>query len=77
MKKLLQYILENIIDKSDFSLEEETGESGVNLRIKVKKEVIGLVIGKAGKTIKALQDILRVKSKLENTGIFLTVEEKN
>lgn len=77
MKKLLQYILENTIDKDDFSLEEEVGEAGVNMKIKVNKEKIGLVIGKSGKTIKALQDILRAKSKLESTSVFLTVEEKN
>lgn len=76
MKKLLQYILENIIDKADFSLEEEAVESSLNIKIKVAKEKIGLLIGKSGKTIKALQDVLRAKSKLESTRVFLTVEEK-
>jgi predicted RNA-binding protein YlqC (UPF0109 family) len=76
MNKLLQFILENVVDKDDFVLDEEVGDSGVNMKIKVNKEKIGLVIGKGGKTIKALQDILRVKSKLENTNVFLTVEEK-
>lgn len=75
MKKLLQFILENIVDKADFVIEENTNPDGTYETVKVNKDKIGMVIGKEGKTIKAIQDILRIKGRLENTRIFISVQE--
>lgn len=76
MKQLLQFILENIVDKDDFVIEEKIEENRFFETLKVNKEKIGIIIGKEGKTIKALQDLLRIKAKLEGSSVFVSVEEK-
>lgn len=76
MKKLLEYILEGIIGKNSFAIEEKIDEDTYTYDLKVDPESIGLIIGKGGKTINAIQAILRVKGKLENKKVFVNVAEE-
>lgn len=75
MKDTLRFILENIIEPEDFEIEETEEGDRTTLKIKAQKDKIGIIIGKEGKTIKAIQDLLRAKSKLEKKFVFLSVEE--
>ncbi len=86
MKELLQYILEEICGSKDFEITEtestETESSVktapgkyINFTVKAKPENIGLIIGKNGKTIRAIRNILRVRATLEKSGVSLTVVE--
>lgn len=61
VKELAKYLLEQILEKEDLlSLEvEETGEV-LTLKIEVKPEIIGRLIGKQGKIIKSLRNLLRI-----------------
>ncbi len=74
MKDLLDYILRNILGKdSTFEILEEDDGSIVKLTIKTADDEGGIVIGKQGKVIKAIRNILRIKATLEKKKIILLV----
>jgi predicted RNA-binding protein YlqC (UPF0109 family) len=75
MKKLLEFLLQNIVDKGEFEIEETTEDDREILNIKADKSVIGLIIGKDGQTIKNLRRILSIKGTLEGKLINISVSE--
>ncbi|MBU0569189.1 KH domain-containing protein [Patescibacteria group bacterium] len=75
MKELLTYILEKLTGKKDIKIEEKKEGDNVYLEIFSDPENIGLIIGKNGNTIKAIQDVLRVRARLENVMVFVNVSE--
>jgi len=76
MKDLLEFILKGITGKDNFVIEEEVNEDAYSFRIILEPDSIGLIIGKGGKTIKAVQTLLRVRGKLENKKVFVNVSSK-
>ncbi|HLE48590.1 MAG TPA: KH domain-containing protein [Patescibacteria group bacterium] len=77
MKDLLSYLLKNLTGVETFEVVEETSDDGfIKLTAKLPKELIGLVIGKEGKTINAIRAILRSKATLDKKGFTLEVQEK-
>ncbi len=75
MKKLLEFIIEKLTGKKDIEIEEKKEGDNVYLEIFSDPENIGLIIGKNGQTIKAIQDVLRVRARLENVMVFVNVSE--
>lgn len=74
MKELLDFILRNILGKtSKFEIIEEDDGSIVKLIVKTADDEGGMVIGKGGKVIKAIRNILRIKATLEKKKIVLVV----
>lgn len=76
MKELLLFILENITGSK--SLEIKLAEDGDHLTFEIvsPKEFIGLIIGKQGKTVKAIRNILKIKATLEKKTFTLNISEK-
>jgi len=64
MKDLLEYIVKQIVDQVDqIKIEEKKGENGfVLLELTVAPEDMGKVIGKGGKIINAIRQILKIKA---------------
>lgn len=86
MKELLDFILRNILGKnSKYNITEEDdgppglGEAGsiVKLTVKTADDEGGIIIGKQGKVIKAIRNILRIKATLEKKKIILLVNPLN
>ncbi|OGM11451.1 hypothetical protein A2Z22_00170 [Candidatus Woesebacteria bacterium RBG_16_34_12] len=76
MKELVEYIVKEITGSDDF-LVEETSENGrVDLLIKANPDLIGIIIGKSGYTIKSIRNLLRIKAVLEKNSFSLNVVEK-
>ncbi len=75
MKELLEYILQGITGSDEINVEETENDSAVTFTIKSPKEYIGLIIGKEGKTIKSIRNILRIKATLEEKLVDLDVQE--
>lgn len=75
MQELLQYIINGILGHSDFEILETQEDGRAVLTIKTKPENIGLVVGKEGRTIKAIQELVRVRGKKENQNVYIRVEE--
>ena len=76
MKDLLSFIVEGIIGKKGFEISEETEEERTHFLIKAPEESIGIIIGKEGKTIKAIRMLLKVRATLEKKGVSVSVEPK-
>lgn len=76
MKKLLRYIVEGITGSDDFEIEKIQEDDKITLDIKAEPSIIGLIIGKNGKTIKSIRSILKIRSTLEENLVFINVSEK-
>lgn len=77
MRKLLEFILNELIGQDFYEIEEKPeGEEHVEFLVKVSKEKLGIVIGKEGHTVKSIQDVLRVKAKTEGKSVYVKVEER-
>ena len=75
MKKLLEYIVGGILGNKDFTVKESVEDDFVGLSIKVPSKDIGLIIGKEGKIIKAIRNLLKVRATLERKGVSVSIEE--
>ncbi len=63
MKELITYIAEALVDYPDqVSVSEIVGEQSSILELKVAKEDLGKVIGKQGRTARAMRTILSAVS---------------
>lgn len=70
MKKALKYILLSIVEKGDKVKVEESEENGiVNFTVKVAKEDMGKVIGKNGKIIRSIRNVLKIPAIKQNKKI--------
>ncbi len=75
MKDLLNYIIATITGKDDLEIQETTDGNLTNLSVKVPKEFMGLLIGKEGRVIKSIRNILKVRATLEKKGLNINLEE--
>jgi len=74
MKDLLGYIISSITGSSDFTIEEtHPEETRVNFEVVADPAIIGLIIGKEGKTIKNIRKILSIRATREKLGVNINV----
>jgi predicted RNA-binding protein YlqC (UPF0109 family) len=73
MEELLKYLVENITGNSKIKISKSEEEGNVNFTIKPPDDVVGLIIGKAGKTIKAISSLLKVRATLEKKRVNVEV----
>lgn len=76
MKELLDYIVKGILGNDNSEIKESNDESRIELTVLAEKEDIGLLIGKGGSTVRSIRNLLRVRSTLDKTGVYLSIEEK-
>jgi uncharacterized protein len=75
MEELLTFLLKNITGK-DIPVSQTEEDGHIVFEISPESDIIGLVIGKNGKTIKAIQEIMRVRARKENAFIYIRVAEQ-
>lgn len=77
MKELAEYIFKNIVDNPDkVNITESTNEEGgVLLTATVAEEDMGKVIGKSGKVINAIRQVLKIAAIRQNQRVNLTLAE--
>ncbi len=78
MKDALLYILQSIVtepEKVDINEEEENGV--INLTVKVGKDDMGKVIGKNGKIIRAIRNVMKINAIKQNKKINITLAESS
>jgi uncharacterized protein len=73
MKDLLTFLIKNITGSTDFTVDETKEEGKVSFFVKANPEVVGLIIGKEGKTIKNIRRIVSVRATLEDKVINISV----
>jgi uncharacterized protein len=75
MNDLLEFMLKAILGKAKFSIQETTEGERTIYSIKTKPENVGLIIGKGGRVIKALRNLLKVRATLEKKVVSLNIAE--
>lgn len=75
MKELLAFIVENLVENpKDVKVSQSSGyNEEVILELKVNPEDMGLVIGKGGKVIKSIRNIIRTKAILDQKKVNLVL----
>lgn len=76
MEKLLEFIVKSIVEKPakvEIKKEEKEGISEFFLR--VDPEDIKIIIGKKGRTIRAIRNLLRLRAMKEGIRVNLQLEE--
>ena len=76
MKDLIKYIAQALVDNPDkVEVSEVQGEQTSVIELRVSKEDLGKVIGKQGKTAKAMRTILSAASaKVHNRTVLEIIE---
>ncbi|HBP10579.1 MAG TPA: RNA-binding protein [Nitrospina sp.] len=76
MKNLVMTMVKALVDKpEEVSLREVEGEKTTVLELRVAKEDLGKVIGKQGKTAKAMRTILNaMATKLKKRAVLEIIE---
>ena len=76
MKDTLLFLLQSIVDHpDDIVVEEARDESRVLLTVSANSEDIGKIIGKSGRIIKALRDLIKLIATKENTYVDVVLAE--
>lgn len=76
MKQLLEYLTKGITGNKDITIEEQEAEGEKTYTIVAPKDVIGLLIGRAGRTIRALRTVARIRAVKDGEKIRIEVREK-
>lgn len=74
MEELLEYMLDNIIE-GEYTITAEDQEGFIVYKITAPQDQIGRVIGKGGKTINALKNILKIRAVREEKKIDIQISE--
>jgi predicted RNA-binding protein YlqC (UPF0109 family) len=76
MKDTLLFIITSIVEKPDkVSVTEEEADGVINFTVTVDKEDMGKIIGKGGKVIKAIRNVLKIPAIKNNKKIFISLSE--
>jgi predicted RNA-binding protein YlqC (UPF0109 family) len=68
-------LLKGVLAEEKFSIEETEDAGRIVYTIKTDPKNIGLVIGKGGRMIKSLRQILKVRATLEKKAVALNIGE--
>lgn len=70
MKDLLDYIIRSLVSKPDeIKIEEVKEDDTINFNLTVSPDDMGLVIGKAGQTIRSIRRLLVTRAIAENNNL--------
>jgi predicted RNA-binding protein YlqC (UPF0109 family) len=77
MKDFVEYIIKNLVDNpDDVKINEVGGTQTLILELSVKKEDIGKIIGKKGKTINAIRTLLMSVASRNGVRVNLEILEE-
>lgn len=76
MRDLIEYIAKNLVEKPEaVTVNEVAGEKSTIIELSVDREDIGRVIGKKGRTARALRTILNAAAMKQNKRASLEIIE--
>lgn len=78
MNELLTFLVKHITGSTEenFSISQTEEADRVTLTISANPSIIGLIIGKEGKTIKNIRKIVAVRAVLEKKSVNISVIER-
>lgn len=76
MKNTLKYIISSIVENPEaLEIKEEEQDGIINFVITVAKEDMGRVIGKQGKVIKSIRNVMKIPAIKNNKKIYISLSE--
>lgn len=76
MQEILEFILKHLVPADvSFSVNKEETEEGITFVVSIPEEFRGKLIGKAGKNIKAIRDVLSIKARQENRRVNIRIAD--
>lgn len=76
MKDILNKIITSIVDKEEaVEITEEEEQGVVNLTISVDPSDMGKIIGKEGKVIRAIRNVMRIPGVIQGKKIYINIKE--
>lgn len=75
MKELLEYILDSLFANPAITVSEEEDGEFITLIINAPQDEIGKIIGKKGKVINAIKQIIKIQAIKENKRVEIQVSE--
>ena len=77
MKELIEFIAKSLVENPDaVTISEEEGEDGsILVKLAAAQEDMGRIIGKQGRTAKAMRTLLNAKATRENRRATLQIME--
>ncbi len=76
MKELIYFILENSLPSMDgCEVVQSTDEIGEVFTVTIPSEMRGKIIGKGGRNIKAIRDVVSILARRQQTRIFLKIAD--
>ncbi len=77
MKDILKFIIASIVENpKKIEIKEEENEGVINYDVTVAKEDMGKIIGKNGKIIKSIRNVMRIPALKQGKKIFIQLTEK-
>jgi len=78
MKKALEYIVAQIVDDPEKVVIDEQEDQGmINFTITVAPEDMGKIIGKNGKVIRAVRNVVKISAIKQNKKINIALSESS
>lgn len=78
MKDILDYLIKSIVDNEDkVEIVEEEKDGVINLTVSVDPEDMGKIIGKQGKVIKSIRNVMRIPAMKQNKKIYISLADVN
>lgn len=74
MENLLSFIVKNLTGTDNFKIERVDNDGFTLFTLLIPADLVGLVIGKEGKCIKAIRTLLKVRATLENIRADVNIE---
>ncbi len=76
MKKALEFLITSIVEKTEKVVVDEQEQNGiVNFVITVDKEDMGKIIGKNGRVIKAIRNVMKIPAIKNDKKIYINLSE--
>ena len=77
MKEVLEYMARALVDEPDaVEVTEVNGERSVILQLKVAPDDMGKVIGKRGRTVKAMRSLVRAAGSTQGVTTLVEIVEE-
>jgi hypothetical protein len=74
VKEILEYIAKAIVDEPEsVQISERAGDRGTVLELRVAQDDMGKVIGKGGRTVKAIRKVMNAAAVRERTRVLVDV----
>jgi predicted RNA-binding protein YlqC (UPF0109 family) len=76
VKDLVEFLVQELVDEPDsVSVTEEFDDRGPRYRVHVAPDDMGKVIGRGGRTAKAIRTVVRAAAQRQGHGVIVDIED--